>query len=552
MIGGAVHGTGGPALGRHLVKQAPGEESRPGSSRGLLAEGIEEQTQELTGLAAASGHKTPLRHVYASPPAGASWSEETWSRYWETYERAMGLQGCPYSEAIHDKPGDHGRPEHRHRLYLALTERGTLVRVGWDYARQESVSRIIEFDTGAALNRGKHNVRAARVAESLGRVDVAAAMSKAGLLEGPRASASVTPRERAQAERTGVDPRAVGAAALAAWRTSDIGVAFKVALEERGLRLALGDKTVVLVDQTGACHALARVLGRESKAQGEDRIPASAVAERVATLVLPPRHEVSRQQGVEAVVPVSDQATMKPPAAPAQAEARPPRSMPSVEAVSAPQFVIDSEGPGQGIQGDSWAAIAAFFAREAAAQERQNKRLAALQRSGGSYVSTNSTTAPSSAVGNRGFPGNFGGGQLPGPQDPGPRRVVASGVGRPGGGHESRQPPSTSGSSRTEGRGTVADQSHSQPIGGDRRSADADRAAAGRRRAETGRARLSLERACTSEWIRKFSDLTAALRYGMTVSDLRRERRIAVALRAAEDRAQQVPTTETEAIGFRR
>lgn len=395
MIGGAVHGTGGPALGKHLADaKALNENARPGSSRGLLAEGIEEQTRELTELAAASGHKAPLRHVFASPPAGSAWSEETWAAYWRTYERAMGLQGCPYSEAIHDKPGDHGRPEHRHRVYLALTDRGTLVRLGWDYARQEAVSRITEFDTGAALTRGKHNVRAARYAEQLGRPEVAAAMREAGLLDGSRAEAKVSPRERLQAERTGTDPRGVGAAALAAWRASDDARSFLAALEERGLRLARGDRVVVLIDQDGGAHPLARLLGRESKADGGDRIAAREVADRLGGLVLPDVsavRQVVREQGARMAPATPEPRSEIHIAAPVDGAAEPPRGKGRVAPVGDGGGGWSAEGPDSDYvapldptrPGDfaRWAAqVAALVARRAARAAREVE--AARRRAG--------------------------------------------------------------------------------------------------------------------------------------------------------------------------
>lgn len=256
MIGAAVHGGGGPALGAYLA------DAQPGSSRGLMAEGIRDQVAEMTELAAAGGHKNPLRHAYASPPPGAAWGEGEWGQYWDLYERAQGLQGCAYTEGIHAKGGEHGRPDHRHRVYLALTERGTLVRLGHDYARQEAVSRIMEADTGAPFVKGAHNVRAARVARELGREDVALAMAVAGLLDGSRARADLSPRDRLIQERTRIAKADVARATAAAWAASDRGTPLTAALDAQGLRLAWGDKKAVpvVLDSAGTAHGLAQML----------------------------------------------------------------------------------------------------------------------------------------------------------------------------------------------------------------------------------------------------------------------------------------------------
>ena len=313
MIGGAVTGGGGPALGRHLVNPDHNDDVRAGSSRGLMAEMVDGQVAELTDMAEASGHKAPLRHVHASPPPGVSWDGDQWDAYWALYEQAMGLEGCAFSEAIHDKHGADGRPPHRHRVYLALTERGTLVRIGHDYAKQEAVSRITEHDTGAAFVRGAHNVRAATFARQLGRDDVVDAMQAAGLLDGARARADLSPMDRAQQERTHVSKRDVAATVAQAWAASDGGPAFAAALAEQGLRLARGEKCPVVVDATGNIHAVTRMLNMAAKADGQLATRAADVAARLDGVALP---SVAEAREAVAAPPTPPDATPPSPGAP--------------------------------------------------------------------------------------------------------------------------------------------------------------------------------------------------------------------------------------------
>ena len=268
VIGACVHGGGGAALGVHNANTKDNDDVRLGASRGVMADGIVEQIAELSDLAEASGQKSPIKHVFASPPPGAFWNKAQWEAYWALYEKAQGLEGCPFSESIHDKPGEHSRPDHRHRVYLAITARGTLVRSGNDYIKQEAVSRITEFDTGSALIKGKHNVRAERVTRKLGRDDVADAMIAAGLLNGSRAIAELSPEARAQQERTGVSRNVVAAQVYDAWTHSDNGTALVAALAERGLHLAQGDRCNVLVDASGSIHRLNGLLSTAHKNQG--------------------------------------------------------------------------------------------------------------------------------------------------------------------------------------------------------------------------------------------------------------------------------------------
>lgn len=304
MIGGAVHGSGGAGLGRHNSAPQEADDARPGASRGLMASGIEDQTAEITAMARASGHKAPVRHVYASPPPGAGWGEKEWGEYWTLYERAMGLEKSPFSEAIHDKPGEHGREAHRHRVYLATTERGTLVRIGHDYARQEAVSRIMEFRTGQPFVKGAHNIRAMAIAEQLGFPEVAQAMRDHGLNQGQRARADTTPMERAQQERTKVTKADVARLTAQAWQASDNGQAFSHALRDAGLILAMGDKSPIVIDQTGNSHSVSRMLAMWARSQDEPSPKAQDVAARLAGIELPSLDD-ARAQDAQAPVEVA-------------------------------------------------------------------------------------------------------------------------------------------------------------------------------------------------------------------------------------------------------
>ena len=363
MIGGATSGSGGKALGRHNANTDLNAEVRAGASRGLMSDGIVEQVAELTELATSSGYKNPIRHVYASPPPGAEWGEKEWKSYWTLYEKVQGLGGCIFSEAIHDKPGDMDRPEHRHRVYLALTERGTLVRNGHDYAKQEAVSRITEFDTGQNFTKGAHNIRAATIAQQLGREDVAEAMRKAGLLNGQRARSSLSPEQRKQQERTGISKASVATATFDAWHRSDNGQAFVAALSEQGITLARGDKCIVVIDQSGNTHALNRLLNSAAKANGGDAPKAQMIASRLDGLELPTVAEAKQvvvrvaSEGPEFEPPpknikISEPSVTEPKVTVAAANSEEFGRLPASSDNSAPLTSPDSKGGGSGF-GDS-------------------------------------------------------------------------------------------------------------------------------------------------------------------------------------------------------
>ena len=282
MIGGATRGRGGPRLGAHLADtKGQNDVTREGESRGLVSVGIRARVRELGDLASHARSQAPLYHVHADP--SGSWLAGQWAAYWQGFEHEFHLEAQPFAEAIHVKGGR----EHRHRVYSLVRLDGTVIPMRWDHARREKLHRLVELETGKPLTPGRHNRAVITALEAEGRHQEAAALRRAGLDRVSRPQASTTPRQRAQAERTGIANQDVAAAALTAWRTSDDGRSFQAALAGQGLRLAQGDRAAVLVDFSGNAHPLARLLGRVSKARGGDRITAAQVSARLAGLNLP-------------------------------------------------------------------------------------------------------------------------------------------------------------------------------------------------------------------------------------------------------------------------
>ena len=285
MLGGATRGAGGKVLGNHVASLKGGQLVRMGASRGLVSESIRDQVAELTDLAAHSRAARPVYHVHADPPPGAPLDQVGWDRYWVRFEAEMGLQRQAFAEQVHVKQGR----EHRHRQYSLVQADGTTLPLAHDHARREKVGRVTEFEEGQPLTPGAHNRAVLAALDREGRADVATAMRAAGLGMVERPRAMLTPRERSQQERTGVDPHKVALAILAAWKASDNGPAFAAALRDQNLVLAQGDKVPVVVDAQGGSHPLARTLAKASKAEGA-RIPAASVTARLDGMELP-RHD---------------------------------------------------------------------------------------------------------------------------------------------------------------------------------------------------------------------------------------------------------------------
>ena len=82
----------------------------------------------------------------------------------------------------------------------------------------------------------------------------------------------MTPAQRHQGARTGIDPTKIPPIALGIWQKYPTDALVReFALE--GLRLCEGDKGAVLVDLAGGIHSLTRVIGKASAAEGKRIVP---------------------------------------------------------------------------------------------------------------------------------------------------------------------------------------------------------------------------------------------------------------------------------------
>lgn len=287
VIAGATRGAGGAALARHLLSRKGGQEVRVLGARHLIATDLSGQIRELVASARHGRTDRPIHHVHVDPPPGFD-AESVMKSFVTHYEREFGLREAARCGVRHGKKGR----THCHLVYSLVRPDGRVASLSHEYARREKVSRIVEFECGLPWTKGKHNraVHAALMQE--GREDVAAAMEAGGLLSGSRPVADQTPREREQAERTEIPLADVRSAALAAWRASDSAAAFEIALSEHGLRLAAGDRGVVVIDRSGGTHSLTRILSAAARAEG-GRITTADVRQRLASGSLQPREEMA-------------------------------------------------------------------------------------------------------------------------------------------------------------------------------------------------------------------------------------------------------------------
>lgn len=285
MLAGATRGAGGPALVAHLLSRKDGQKVVIYGIRNLDSPNLKDALREMVAGAAHARTDRPIHHVHTDPPPGYE-TPALFKRWQELYEKEFGLEDQPRIIVAHKKKGR----IHEHRLYSLARIDGSVVDLSWERARREKVSRIVEYEFSLPFVAGKHNRAVYNALVNEGRDDVAAAIKAAGLLSVARPMA-ITPQERHQAERTAVPLAEVRTRALAAWRASDDGAAFVAALAPLGLRLARGDRGLVLIDRSGAAHSLTRSLSAAARKLG-DRVSAAAVRARLADLSIPVLREV--------------------------------------------------------------------------------------------------------------------------------------------------------------------------------------------------------------------------------------------------------------------
>ena len=332
--------------------------------------------------------RKPIYHVHLDPPANQPLSPPERADYWERFEKEFKLENRPYCSVLHVKDGR----EHEHRAYLAIEPNGKAIRFDHDYARREKLNRIFEIERGEKLTIGAHNKAVINALEKENKHELAHQLRDAGIDKAPKPLA-ISPIERLQQERTGIDKADVAQTVLTAWQQSDDGKSFAQALQEQRLTLAHGQKCPVIVDSTGNTHALGRLLNLATKEQGIEQIPAPAITERIASTEIPtvqsfqefranlptPTPEKSpTDKGKAEASDVSTSPTKAPSLGGGGGASAPALQVATAQPASA-QEAIDGPGEPPG-PGASWEQKQAYEKRKIEYEERKNRAEEARRR----------------------------------------------------------------------------------------------------------------------------------------------------------------------------
>ncbi len=235
---------GGRELADHLLNGEKNETVQILSVNGTVSMELHGSFQEMEATASGTRCKKPLYHAKISPdPKEPAMTPEQWTRAIEALREQLGLTDHAYAAVLHRKYGK-AHPEilreHVHVVFNRINPDTMLaMHDGHNYRQHEIVARKLEQEFGHARIQGAH----------IGREES---------VERPQR----TPPDWAmqQAAKSGIQPRDVADTVKQLWKEADSPRSFAASLPKEGLTLALGSRDLVVLDQAGDVHTLARCL----------------------------------------------------------------------------------------------------------------------------------------------------------------------------------------------------------------------------------------------------------------------------------------------------
>lgn len=223
---------GAKNLALHLVKDE-NDHVDVHEIRGFASDNLMGAFNEAYAVSRGTKCKQFLYSLSLNPPPSETVSTEEFEDVVNRAEQVLGLSGQPRAIVFHEKEGR----RHAHAVWSRIDiEQMKAVQMSHDHRKLESLSREIFIERGWDLPKGF-----ARRSE--------------------RDPKNFTLAEWQQSKRNHKDPREIKTAIQDAWAISDNKSAFSHALEERGYKLARGNRgRFVAVDIFGEPYSIPRQL----------------------------------------------------------------------------------------------------------------------------------------------------------------------------------------------------------------------------------------------------------------------------------------------------
>jgi len=206
--------------------------------RGFASDDLHGAFNEAYAVSQGTRCKQFLFSLSLNPPKSENVATEVFEAAINRTEERLGLCGQPRAVVFHEKEGR----RHAHAVWSRIdAEQMKAVQLSHTHRKLREVSRELYREHGWEMPRGLVDSQA----------------------RDPR---NFSHAEWQQAQRQGNDPRAIKAAVHDAWSVSDSRSALLAALEERGYRLAQGDRRgFVAIDHNGEVYSLPKWAGVKTK-----------------------------------------------------------------------------------------------------------------------------------------------------------------------------------------------------------------------------------------------------------------------------------------------
>ena len=228
---------GAKDLALHLMKDE-NEHVEVFEVRGFGADSLLGALKEAYAVSQGTRCKQFLYSLSLNPPPGARVNTPDFLDAIDRVEESLGLNDQPRAIVFHEKEGR----RHAHAVWSRInTDEMKAVQLSFTKNRLQTISRELFLEHGWRMPRGLANSE-------------------------ERDPRNFTLAEWQQAKRIGKDPRAIKTAIQDAWAISDSCAALAHALEERGYRLARGNRRgFVAIDWQGEVYSIAKWSGVKTK-----------------------------------------------------------------------------------------------------------------------------------------------------------------------------------------------------------------------------------------------------------------------------------------------
>lgn len=244
---------GAKDLALHLMKEE-NDRVELHELRGFMSENLMGALNEAYAVSRGTKCKQFLYSLSFNPPPNEQVSIEGFESAIDRAEERLGLSGQSRAIVFHEKEGR----RHAHAVWSRIdVEKMKAVQMSFDHKKLNALARELFIENGWKMPRGFVNSE-------------------------ERDPRNFTLAEWQQAKRAGKDAKLVKADFQDAWAISDSKTAFTHALQERGYKLARGDRRgFVAVDYQGEVYPVSRWAGVKTKEVQErlgdlDKLPSVA------------------------------------------------------------------------------------------------------------------------------------------------------------------------------------------------------------------------------------------------------------------------------------